>query len=193
MDKILLVLFVGLLAASCGGAKSTSAPTGTPVIHDSLTAEQRVKYCLAASEVDSSTDAQNFAQELKGYWTHKPSGDEPANYNRIEFRFDPDARVAALSTYYDWGHDVVDISLKKFCLSKPLDTSHGGYAGYRLLEFEASNNDGVGAVLVKRDGAKLLLSDYFYDINGAKKLIELNQFLTEADAKFKVVSVYYKN
>ena len=165
-----LKCFAALIAvsifSSCGSNNPPPPPAATPQTIDSLTPEQKAKVCFTHVDAETAEIRASFLKKITGYWVNYPASTS-AGYDRREFRFDLDASIAAVTKYYDIGSGVEDITFKKLCVSKQLDASYGVYAGFRLIEMMANNNEGGAAVFVKLDdngtSETLSVSDRHYE------------------------------
>lgn len=182
--SVVAAIAIAFNLAACG--KDESAPDARqPVIKNSLTPEERARYCYLSVPQETDVALQDWVKELQGTWVHYPTGPGEA-FTRRELRLDFGARIAAVSTYYNYGHDVEDITFNKACLSQPLDASYGAYAGYRVIEFMAANNQGAAAMLIKlenRGVSVLTASDRLYQRFNTEGLTDLHKALSDAQIK----------
>jgi hypothetical protein len=185
--RIFLVttMMVGLtvLAVGCGKEISEEEREALrdPQIYDP---ENRAKYCFVGIESESEDMKRSLLEEVKGTWTFYPDKSD-GGLRRQEFRLDLENRIAAVSQYYQGSKDVEDITFRRLCLSKPLGTSFGAYAEYRVLEFMAANNEGGAALLVGLEPATngassvMRLSDRYYRRNASNSAVVTPSWLLQ--------------
>ena len=128
MDKSLLLATLLstflFLAPGCGKSDPAEAPTSDPKVLTGMSSQDRASRCFLFADPETNQQArQAFIDQLKGSWQYYPLGTDT---NRRTFKFDTDRAVVTVSEYYSsGGSNIDDITYKKLCVSKPLDSSRG--------------------------------------------------------------------
>lgn len=178
------VVGFALLCVICGGCgnSSSDSPTPTAQIIQGMSAAQRAQYCFLYVTPESDNQArQAFITQLQGTWDYFPNsgtspGDVPSedDNDKKTFDFDTKRDVATLTEYSLLGKNIEDIAWNKLCISQPLGSDQGAFAGFRMVEMMANDNSGAAAVAVKiAPGPVLFLSDYYYQPDATDALTDL--------------------
>lgn len=123
--------------ASIGSALVASEP--------SVPADQRRQFCAiqVAAETDSGL-VDSLLNQLTGRWEKKIRDRgflESVDYSFFEFSNNAGYAKSSTGGFKLFSGDA-DIHFKRACLSVPL-VREDAYSGFRILELEANNNDGV--------------------------------------------------
>lgn len=119
-------------------------------------ATERSKFCAIDTEAETDETAREaFLSELNGTWAidtikdrdlSKPDADLPTY---LKFRFSAAASSADLyKVGFLFTSEVENIQFKRICVSKELKDP-GNYQGFRIVELEAKNNEGIAIFAVK--------------------------------------------
>jgi hypothetical protein len=151
-----LVFSSVFVLTSCGaeirlspGPNQGSTPPNTRATEQPSVVEDRENRCFVKSSIeDNQQDREQFLNQLSGTWKYIPPSDSIGTPRW--FHFHPGRRYAAviIGSEHAW-HGKEEITFRKVCVSKPLGAELGDFAGYRILELMAENNEGGVAFAIK--------------------------------------------
>jgi hypothetical protein len=167
MTKTASFLFLIITLSAFSGCGNKNPSDNSTLTLNSLTPDQRAKYCfMNVDHEDDSSVVQQIENNLDGSWQHYPepgTTDSEDTHRTLKFEFLDGHTSVTLSEYDGFETDIQNFKYKKVCVSTPLDQSAGQFANYQVMEVLSADNQGVAAIAFKIDGAKLYVSDRYYN------------------------------
>jgi len=202
-SRLLLALMLGFVFALTACGKKNEAPTPpsqeeSPSVQNppngqivpGMSPAERASYCFVYTYPEQDPVlVERVLTQLSANWEFEPARPDDRQSRKV-FQFSSKNRHASLvegSGLFPWTEE---ITFRKACVSQTLGDDMGIFAGYRIIELMADNNEGAVAFAVKFDTPEaispegMMMSERDYERWAAKnKLVTVHSILNNKEIR----------